>query len=184
MQYLKKLEENIVLKATSGRETIARADDVFIGYIDSDFEKWNLDKKGGKTEETKIAVLEMTQDGTFEQIFGSISNDKDSLCLTQNQIIEFMRSHKDKLNKDWYTFFLFKEGNDFFVAGVRFCGDGLYVRVYRLSRGCVWLAEGGRRVVVPQLALKNSEADTLTPSPSVPLPEILIINGVKYKIIK
>lgn len=179
---LKKLEENIILKATSGKETIARAYDVFTAYIDSDFKNWNLDKKGAKMKEIKLALMKMTKDGTFEQIFGSISKNTDSICLTQNQIIEFVQNYKDKLRTDGYsTFFLFKEDSEFFVAGVGFGGLGrLRVFVFRFSSVGVWGAAFARRFVIPQLALKNFGSESLNLNSSDTLPEKLIINGVVY----
>lgn len=104
---MKTLYTNITIKPVS-KDTIARADDVF-AYIDSDFENYDTDKKSLKTEETKVAVLEVEKDGTFKDIFDSISKDTDSLCLTQAQIIEFVKNEKDKLRDgEFSTFFLFK----------------------------------------------------------------------------
>ena len=162
---MKILHQNIPLPVCN-EDTIARADDVFL-YIDPDFTNWELDMKSPKTESTEMAVLEIDKDGTFEQIFKSINTDLDSLCLTQAQIIKFCESEKSKLRGDRYaTFFLFKENDEFFVAGVHVPSGGtLSVGVYRFSSGSVWNAEGRHRVVSPQLALKNLEpcpSDTLT----------------------
>ena len=161
---MKILKQNLQLKAC-GKDTIARADDVF-SYIDSDFENWNMDNKQPKTQETEMAVLEIDRDGTFKEIFGKPNLDK---CLTQTQIIEFCKSHKDQLRDDGYAnLFIFKEQSEFFVARVRLSSGGaLEVSVYRFSRDCVWGAEYRHRIVVPQLALKYFEADPLTLSPSV-----------------
>lgn len=156
---MKILYQNLTLKACS-KETIARADDVF-SYIDSDFENYGTDKKSVKTKGMEVAILEQEKDGTFKDLFDSISADTDSLVMTQAQIIEFCKSHKDKLSNDWYNFLLFKENSEFFVADVHVRSDGLGVRVRRLSGDDVWLAGYRGRFVVPQLAL--SPSDTLTP---------------------
>ena len=88
------------------------------------------------------------------------------MCLTQAQIVEFCRTEKDKLSQDWYTFFLFKVGGEFFVAFVYFVvGGQLRVGSYRFSRDGVWNAEYRHRIVVPQLTLKPldiSPSDSLT----------------------
>lgn len=153
---MKILYTNLKLPACSA-STIARADDIF-SYIDSDFENYGTDKKSPKTKETEVAVLEMDKDGTLADIFGSISKDTGSMVMTQAQIIEFVKTHKDKLRTDYYSsFFLFKVGNEFFVARVDLLVDGsLSAGVGHFSRGGVWYAEYRPRVVVPQLALGNS----------------------------
>ena len=178
---MKTIKQNIPIRSVS-KDTIARSEEVFTGYIDSDFEKYGTDKKSPKTAETKVAVLEMDKDGTFKQIFDSISADTDSMSLTQAQIIEFCKTNKDDLRQGGYaTFFLFKGDLDFFVAYVRVIVGELEVYVLRFSRDDVWSAEFRHRFVVPQLALgKVDTSVTLTPNPSDTLPTELVINGVTY----
>lgn len=163
---MKTLHQNLPIPACS-KDTIARADDVFTGYIDSDFTNWNLDVKSPKTEAMEVAVLEMDKDATFKEMFGSVSKDTDSMCMTQAQIITFMKEHKDKLRTDGYgTLFLFKNGVDFFVANVYFDDVGqLGVYADRLSRDGVWYAEARRRIVVLATAIQthiSSPSDALS----------------------
>lgn len=157
---MKTLTQNLKIKSVS-KSTIARATDVF-SYIDSDFKNYGTDVKSPKTKATEMTVLEQEKDGTFKDIFTSISSDLDSLCLTQAQIIEFCKTHKSELRLEYYgNFFLFKVGSEFFVANVR-VGDGeLRVYVSRLSRDSVWYAESRHRVVVPETSI--SEHQTLNP---------------------
>ena len=145
--------ETITLDSTDGTETIAKAKDTFNGYLDSDFRNWGLDVASQPTKEQKVSVHEMIKDGTFSQIFNGLSANLDSLCLTQAQIINFVKKYRKWLRTEGYgTFFLFKRGEDFFVAYVRVSDDGsLYVRVHKLARGNVWRAGYRHRVVVPQL---------------------------------
>lgn len=158
---MKKLYTNVKIPATS-KLTIARADDVF-SYIDSDFENYGTDKKSPNTNAVDVAVLGIDKNGTFVDIFGSISKDTNSMVMTQAQIIEFLKKHEDKLCKEWYTFFLFKVDKEFFVAYVDFDDVGqLLVRVDRFSFGSVWDAELLHRFVVPQLALGNLKSDPLS----------------------
>lgn len=163
---MKTLTQNIPL-ASCSNETIARADGVFTGWIDLYFTDWNLDVKSPKTDATELAVLEMDKSGTFKELFVSISSDLDSMCLTQAQIVEFVRSHKAHLRTDGYaTFFLFKVGNEFFVARV-FLGSGSRpgAHVYHFSDDHVWNAEYRRRFVVPSncvsQAPNSSDSDSL-----------------------
>lgn len=154
--------KTITIPALKGDLTITEASDVFTGYIDSDFKNWKTDVLSEKTSEAKISIFDLTENKTFAQIF----TDPEKMCMTQAQIIYFVKNHKDLLRTDGYaTFFLFKVGNEVFVAGVYFYGGGrLGVDVLRFSRGDVWGAENRHRIVVPQLALESSETEPLTPS--------------------
>lgn len=149
--YLKTIT-NLKLAPTAGKRYIAKANDIFQSYIDPDFKKWNLNKPGQAKPETKLGVYELIKNGAYKDIFTSASNDLDKICLTQDQIIEFCEKHKDLLSEN-YTFFLFKENDEFFVARVNFDDGGLYVRVREFEYDDVWFAEYRHRVVLPQLTL-------------------------------
>lgn len=142
----------IIIGETDGKNTIAHAKDTFFGYIDSSFVKYGTDVKGQPTKETKVQVFEQIKDGTFAQIFGGFGENLDRLCLTQSQIICFVKDHYKWLRTDGYgNFFLFKEKGKFFIASISWGGGGLGVRAHRLSHVSVWEAECRRRFVVPQL---------------------------------
>jgi hypothetical protein len=145
--------ETLELDPTNGKATIAKAGDIFRGYIDGDFERWGCGVESKPTRKTQVTVHEMIKDGTFAQIFNGMSDNLDDLCLTQPQIIQFVQKHRKWLRTDGYgTFFLFKIGTEFFVALVSFGDDGqLGARVGRFSDGSVWLARCRHRIVVPQL---------------------------------
>lgn len=143
---------NPVIKATDGKRYLAKAKKTFESYVDPDFKNWNLDQASQTTPETPTNVYEMIAGATFVQIFSSLSGDLDKLYLTQEQIEEFCLSHRQWLRTDGNaTFFLFKENNEFFVAGVDVYSDGLRVCVCRLEDDDVWLGDCRHRVVVPQL---------------------------------
>ena len=153
-EYLRQLfaGEAVSVGATNGTRTIARAHDVFVSGIDSDFVAWGLDVSGQQTKATKAIVYEITKDGTFAEIFGSLERSLDSLCWTQSQIVDFVEAW-DRLREDGCTtFFLFKVGNKFFVARVFVASYGyLDVNVRRFSDDHVWSAVCCRRFAVPQL---------------------------------
>jgi hypothetical protein len=71
--------------------------------------------------------------------------------MTQGQIIEFCKNHKEELGQNWYNFFLIKENDEYFVADVHVHSDGLKAVVVRFVNGDVWSAEFRLRVFVPQL---------------------------------
>lgn len=145
---------SLILDACDGSEIIAGSEDMFEAGIDSDFINWGADEPGYPTLETPVEVHEMIKNGTFSQLFGSLSGDIGKLCLTQAQIKCFVRKYKSWLRTDGYaTFFLFKSHSHFFVASVHvYSGGGLGVDVFRFEFDNVWFAEGRPRLVVPRLA--------------------------------
>lgn len=148
--------ETLTLDSTDGVETLFQAGGVF-SCIDPDFKDWGLNVKSEPTGPTNVAVHEVIKDGTFEQIFGGLSSNLDSLCLTQTQIIQFATKYRKWLRGDYYaTFFLFKVDGKLFVARVRVRGDGsLGVHLHHFSYDSVWHAGYRHRVVVPQLTLET-----------------------------
>ena len=134
------ISETLVLESLDGKATIANTKNTFKSYLDLDFKNWHLDNKGRATKETTIQIYEMGHDdANFSQTFNSLSNDLDSLCLTQNQIIRFCEKYPSHLRQDGYaTFFLFKENNEYFVARVRVYSGGLFVGVGRFADDGVW----------------------------------------------
>lgn len=143
--------ETIKVNATDGKVTIAQSVEVFKSWLDPDFKNWNLNNPQASTKEMRVEVYEMVKDADFKTMFGSLNEDSDKLCLTQSQIVDFCKNHKDRLHPGMATFFLFKEDNNYFVASVSVSSDGLYVGVQRFGRARVWLAGFARRLVVPQL---------------------------------
>lgn len=153
-EYLRQLfvGEAISVGATDGTRTIAKAGDAFVSGIDPDFVSWGLDVPSRPTKVTEAIVCEMTNDGTFAEIFGSLKCSLESLCWKQSQIVDFVKKYQDRLRGDGYaTFFLFKVGDKFFVACVDVYSRGyLRVSVYRFSDDFVWCAVFRRRFAVPQ----------------------------------
>ena len=174
---MKLIQQNLKIPATAGKKYIW--DSKFFYWIDNDFKNWNLNVPSNKTKNTNVAVGEITKDGTFEQFFKEINTDLDKLILTQEQILVFIKKHKKWLRTDGYgTFFLFKVGDEFFVAGVGFIDDGqLLAYVCRFSGDSIWYAERRHRIVVPQLALNRSVSSISDPLISETLPSELIISG-------
>ncbi|MDD4412437.1 MAG: hypothetical protein PHR00_02210 [Patescibacteria group bacterium] len=142
--------QDITIKACDGQRTIAKAKELFTGFLDADFENWNLDKPGKATPATKAKVYELRQDATFKQMFESLNPDLDKLCLTQAQIIAFIEDCRDWLRTKGYgTFFLFKENEEYFVATVHFrSSGGLRVLVDKLRARHSWTADGRHRLVL------------------------------------
>ncbi len=144
-------DEKIMIGATNGQETMARAKNVFTGYLDPDFKNWGTDAAGRPTQQTGVAVYELRQNATFNQMFRSLG-DPNTLIWEQSQIIKFCQEYRNRLRQEGYaTFFLFKFSDEFFVARVNVDAGKLEAPVHRFDGGHVWSADGRLQVVVPQL---------------------------------
>ncbi len=150
-------EEEIFVDECGGTKEsgLHYAGDLFTVYLSTNLKDWNLINPQKKMEKTEVKMFEMHKDGDYRTLFGSFSKDLEALCMTQAQIKNFCQMHKDKLRTNGYgTFFLFKEGNAFFVASVCFLDDGrLELRVHEFSFDYVWCACYQHRIVVPATAL-------------------------------
>ena len=148
-------DKTILITDCDGTKTLAKADDVFKWGIDSDFKWWGLDVPGNATPEINVSVFEIQKDATFKRMFGSLSEDFDSYCLTQHQIREFClnKGSREWLRQDGYaTLFPFKVNDERFVAYVDVDDVGtLRVIVRRFEYDRVWDAGRRDRVVVQQL---------------------------------
>ncbi len=148
------VDKRVVVGATKGTETLISTNDVF-NSISPDFKNWGCDKVEQETPEVAVEVYEQIQDATYPEIFGSVDQNFDHLALTTSQIKNFVMNHaKDYLLRaEWTCFrFLFKEGDEFFVADVRVLSEGkLDFRTTRFLDGSVRHAEYRHRIVVPQL---------------------------------
>jgi hypothetical protein len=146
------VKRGVKLPACNGKDFISEAKHTFKFWMDIDFKGCGLDVKGKSTKEQLLEVREITEDGTFKDIFSSLSEDLDKLVVTQSQIIRFCEKYPTLLRQEGYaTFFLIKEDNEYFVVYVYVLSAGLNVNVYRLEYGLVWRGQHLRRVVFPQL---------------------------------
>jgi hypothetical protein len=152
--------EKLSIKASDGKATIAMSKKIFKSGIDSDFVNWGLNTFGPATPEILVDVHEMIKNATFIEMFTSLSAKRNSLIMTQAQIINFCKTHSTWLRQDGYaTFFLTKKDwntpasdNNLFVVLVGVDSGGLDVGVSRFEYDRVWSAECRRRLVAPQLA--------------------------------
>jgi hypothetical protein len=140
----------IDLAPTKGRVTIAKAKNVFKGFLDPQFKNFGTDVVVDNAHTSMVDVYVINRDGIFSQIFGSLG-DPLSLCLTQAQVVEFCRSHRDQLRMSGYsTFFLCKGEVELFVASVRVTASQLEVHMGHFGDVTVFDAGYHRRLVVRQ----------------------------------
>ena len=120
--------ETITLEPTDGDGTIASSGKLFNGWLDPDFKNYGTNVPSQKTAETNVQVHELIKDGDYRKIFGGLSDDPKKLCLTQLQIIQFVKNHRKWLSQNFWTLFLFEANGEFFVAHVRLNSDGNALR--------------------------------------------------------
>jgi len=147
------IDNKPVIKATDGKRYLANAKETF-KYISATYQSKKLDLQGfiPPTPDISTNVYELVDDATYAQIFGSLSNDLDKLCLTQDQIEEFCLTHPDQLRAEPYpTLFLFKANADFFVAIVVVHSYGLVIIIDKFGINERKNSDYRQRVVVPQL---------------------------------
>ncbi len=110
---------DIVIGPTNGVETFTHAKSVFRYISPAFFNDPTMDKPSKATENEPVTVYKIKRDTTFAEMFGSMGYLND-LAFTQGQIIEFCRSHSDKLRPDGEaTLFLFETEGKCFIADIR-----------------------------------------------------------------
>ena len=103
---------------------------------------------GESTPAVKLNVWELVLDGSYAQFFGSLGKAGEGE-LTQSQICQFIREHRDKLRKRGYATFFRLEGG--FVARVFVSSNTqLSVRVGQFSSRHICQATSRFRVVSMQ----------------------------------
>lgn len=156
--YLKLIsaDHSLILDACDGLEFIAGTRDMFEAGIDPDFLDLAEEEPGAPTPETFVEVHEEIRDGTFRQIFNSISIDTEKLCFTESQIKGFVRKYRQWLReKGCATFFLFKSQGHFFIAYMHINSDGkIYAHKVKFDHINIWESEFRNRIVVPKLERK------------------------------
>lgn len=145
--------ESLEIEACDGTEIIAEEKNLFSAGIDSSFRNWGVDEKGPATDAAKVSVYDIVENATLAQMFAFLSENLAELCLTQAQIIRFIKKYRQWLRADGCaTLFPFKSKGNFFVAYVYVHpDDSLGVHVYRAEYSLVRNAEYRNRLVVPCL---------------------------------
>ena len=138
--YFRELDfvEPLILEAINGQACISDLKKAFKAGVDEDFKA--LDAVSPATEETQLSVSETLKDGTFSQIFSGLSDNLDSLALSQAQIVRFCEKYPKCLRKG-FNFFLMKAGREYFVVQVLSFENGLHASVFSYLNTNVWKGE-------------------------------------------
>jgi hypothetical protein len=142
--------QTIVVGSTDGRETIENSIEAFNGGSCGGF---RADNGGQPTTQTTASVYEMAQSGTYVEILTGFGVDFDRLSWQESQVVYFCWAHRHWLSDDrnYETFFLFKEKEGFAIASVSV--QHHHVHAYRrpVSDDNTWHSSGPCRFVIPQL---------------------------------
>jgi hypothetical protein len=147
-------DHEIILKPTSGRETIIEIMQFFPGGVDSDFrqEQWNI--FGIFSPQTKVKVFRFDKkDGMFRDIFLSTDDNLDHLCLSPGQIKQFVTEYSQWLHPGGIaTLVLLKNKNsrDHSVGWIDETCFGLRLRRFDFSLKSVWNCAFGLYAIVPE----------------------------------
>lgn len=146
--------ETLIIDKCDGKRIIPEATDVFV-FIDQYFHIWKANEAGHATPDMPVRVCRQKTGGTYADIFGSISRDEEKLCLTQDQIINFVIKYPRWIRADGKgTFFMFKSYGAFFVANVcSSLSDEFRVYVSKPGSNCHWTPEYHNHFVVPQIVV-------------------------------
>ena len=112
--------ETIRIRALDGSRVFKFEDGDLFKYVFFDLAGFDTNEHPIKTDEAELLVYELAKDANIYQMFNSLNKSFDQLCLTQNQILEFLDEYK-KYSKNKTNHFLFKSDGKIFVAQI--CAD-------------------------------------------------------------
>lgn len=156
-------EHNVIISECLGgiKASLAYAQKIFSGFLDSNFKKWNLDTAQPATEKIDVEVWEISSRyGDYSEIYNAFNVELKNLKFnSQEQIEKFVYENWGKwLRPEGYALlFLFSEiinnKEEFFVVctclGHCLCPSNFQISVARLSDSFNWLARYGRYCVLP-----------------------------------
>ena len=156
---LKLISDGDILKimALDGARNIESSKDIFGAVVSVWEDSFLTDESNKKTYETEILVYELARDNTTLKMFGSLNENLKPLCLTQDQIIEYInkyKQYKNPLHKNIINMFLFESNNKFFRVWIIEEPNGSMMWVDCIAGddgGNSYPAAGGHfRIVVPK----------------------------------
>ncbi len=133
--------QTLTLDAVDGSLVIYKSSSVF-NYIDRNTTGEMDGMKGASTSQKDVYVYELLKSATTFQMFSSLAEDLNPLCLTQHQILNFISKYRHWLSAEHgETFFLFESNKILFVASVKRVDERLLVAVRALDNGFLYSKE-------------------------------------------
>lgn len=108
---------DVIIRALDGSRSFKFSDGDLFKFVFFDLADLNTEENAIRSGETELLVYEQVKDCTINQMFISLNRNLDQLCLTQNQILEFIDNYK-KYSKNKTNHFLFKSNDKIFIAQV------------------------------------------------------------------
>ena len=143
-------EKPLVIRALDGTEIISNNKELFSTWVDPNFKRWKLEGERRETKEIEVASYRPVKNFVFEELFSSLTDDLDELCLTSSQIVEFCKNYFD--HKNYSTFFLMKgTTGKYFVVSVDSYEKGLQLFVYRFFNNNKRSFKHRFRFILPKL---------------------------------
>ena len=139
-----------IIDAVNGRRTLLKYWFEFDHNGGPHLSEWGEDVADKPTGETRTVVLEYGENLTFAGMFRMLARDLSSLCLTKNQIGEFLECHNSFLRRDAPAFLLFKNNGHFFIVkAVRVGIVSVRIKIFHFEDLCEWLGRLSPRIIVP-----------------------------------
>lgn len=145
--------KRVQIATTKGDATIYRSTGLFSGWVDSDFHRFDTDRRSRPKPESELSLLELQTDATFARMFAALGGHA-KIALTQSQIIQFICDHGDMLHPMGHeTFFPFVvEGgvsnNEPFVAIVNGPQEQRRIRLARAKNVRTWRGSVKHRLII------------------------------------
>jgi hypothetical protein len=111
---------DVIIGALDGSRFFKFSDGDLFKFVFFDLAGLNTEENAIRSNEAELLVYEQVKDSTINQMFLSLNRNIDELCLTQNQILEFLDNYK-KYSMNKTNHFLFKSNDRVFIAQV--CAD-------------------------------------------------------------
>lgn len=112
--------ETIRIRALDGSRVFKFSDGDLFKYVFFDLAGFDTNEHPTETGEAELLVYELVKDANIYQMFNSLNKSFEQLCLTQNQILEFLDKYK-RYSKNKTNHFLVKSNGKIFVAQI--CAD-------------------------------------------------------------
>jgi hypothetical protein len=120
----------------------------FKSFFDSDYKKWKLAQSQEALKAGNLDIKEMKpgKNGNYSKIFNAFGRPLDEMAVTENRINQILFSEDAESKKirevldlkNFWTHFLVKKDNEFFVVDVNLTSGGLNLHVNRFDDANVW----------------------------------------------
>ena len=122
----------------------------------SGFDNYQNKKSNVQIEPKKnnfVQVYEVTQNGTYSELFGCFGKNPDHVCFSQTtDILTFIYNHTAWLSQEGHgNFFLFKVEDIFYVANICLLGGKWDLGVRKFDDNHIWHASDKHRIIIPAL---------------------------------